>query len=314
MRDAAEIVAHAVRAARDHGLSLRAESAVVDYSGWEFFVVHAVAEDGVPWILRVPRQPGGTTERAQMEQRLLALVRDRVPVAVPDWRIVGPDLIAYPRLPGKPARGFDPVTGEVRWVIDRDNPPDQFLVGVARFFAALHKVPVPDAVAAGAPLVPRDLNRERYASFVEFGVDELRMHPAWAERGRRWLDRDDLWSDSTVLIHTDPHHKHTLVDDTGALVGVIDWSNAEVCDPARDFVPVIKSFGVGVLDRLIEVYRHHDGAWWPGLRAHAIEALAFEPLGAAYWSFRTGRLYFVEKVRARFAMPPEDVDTAAAST
>jgi macrolide phosphotransferase len=246
-----------------------------------------------------------------VEQRLLALVRPRVPVAVPDWRVVGSDLIAYPRLPGRPAYGFDPVTGESRWVIDHDSPPDHFLVGLGRFMAALHTVPAAEAVAAGVPLVPASANRGRYARYLEFGVAELGLHPAWVERLQRWLDRDDLWSESTVLLHGDLHCGHMLVDEAGALVGVIDWSDAEVGDPAREFVAAAQSLGMAAIDRLVAIYRESGGAWWPGLRAHVVEAIAFAPLATAYWCFDHDKPTYVEQARTRYAAPPDEADTAA---
>jgi macrolide phosphotransferase len=88
--------------ARKHGLRLKAESIKIETSGIDFLVAFATDEDGISWVLRVPRR-FYVVEKAIYESKILNMVRDRLPVAVPDWRLNTSELIAYPRLPGIPA-------------------------------------------------------------------------------------------------------------------------------------------------------------------------------------------------------------------
>src|SRR5712691_4515361 len=118
MEDAVVTTGRILRLARDRGLPLREDSAVLDDTGWDFFVVHATAEDGSPWILRVPRRPDVAT-LARAEQRLLALLHSRFSIAIPDWQLADAELIAYPRLAGEPAALEDAVTFRLHWRIDR---------------------------------------------------------------------------------------------------------------------------------------------------------------------------------------------------
>ena len=84
------------------GLALHAEAAEFDATGLDFLVVHAQDADGTPWILRTPRRPS-VVAAAYVEARVLRLVGPRLAVAVPDWRVHAPDVIAYPRIAGTPA-------------------------------------------------------------------------------------------------------------------------------------------------------------------------------------------------------------------
>jgi aminoglycoside phosphotransferase (APT) family kinase protein len=52
---------------------------------------------------------------------------------------------------------------------------------------------------------------------------------------RGLLDDDRLWSFACCLTHGDLGPDHVLVDPGGDLVGVLDWEEASVGDPALDF-------------------------------------------------------------------------------
>ena len=95
---AAELLALAAR----HDLHLLADDAHVDTTGLDFLVVHARDAAGTWWIVRTPRRPD-VYASSQVEARVLALVGPRLPVAVPEWRVHSPELIAYPRIAGTPA-------------------------------------------------------------------------------------------------------------------------------------------------------------------------------------------------------------------
>jgi macrolide phosphotransferase len=66
-------------------------------------------------------------ERAGREHQILALLNGRLPVAVPNWRIFSPDIIAYPRLVGEPASAVDMEAGGYVWAFDETAPPAAFV-------------------------------------------------------------------------------------------------------------------------------------------------------------------------------------------
>ncbi|MEV4630657.1 macrolide 2'-phosphotransferase [Micromonospora sp. NPDC049523] len=281
---------------------LRPDTAVLDDTGWDFQVVRVDAEDGGEWILRVPRR-AEVADAAQAERRLLALLRGRFSVAIPDWRVADPDLIAYPRLAGEPAASEDTSTYELHWRIDAVRPPAAYVRRLGAFMARLHATPLAEAEATGIPVRDADGVRARFARQVDRGVQEFGMHPSWRDRATRWLDRDDLWANRSVLIHGDLHPGHTLVDGAGALVGILDWTDAEIGDPGQEFVEAARKFPPPVLDDLIDAYLRHDGPGWPGLRGHVVEAIAFAPLGLGTLGLEAGKQRYVDRARDYFGVP-----------
>ena len=289
--------------ARSHGLALRLESAFRDETGWDFLVVHALAVDGTPWILRVPRRPP-VVAAALAEASLLAQLRDSLPVAIPDFRVVTPGLLAYPRLAGTPVAAGDPRSGPLRWRIDPVNPPETLVRGLAGLLAKLHAIPPAEAAQSGVPVKSPAHPRTAFEQRLQFGQDELGMHPSWLERGRRWLDQDELWADSVVLVHGDLHPGHTLIDDDHALTGVLDWTDAEVGDPGQEFLVVARTFGPVMFDRLIHAYHGFGAPVWPGLRRHVEEAVAFWPLERATKAAGLNLPHLVEDARTLYGTPP----------
>ncbi|MDQ1041582.1 macrolide phosphotransferase [Streptomyces sp. V3I8] len=297
----ARLVDALLTTARDRGLELRRESAVLDETGWDFRVLHGVDTGGARWILRVPRRPD-VAAAVDVEARLLALVRDRLPVAVPHWRIADRELVAYPRLAGEPAASEDVVTFRLHWRIDRQNPPQSYVEALGRCMAALHATPVEEAAATGIPVRRLDGVRARFGEQLVLGRAELGMHDTWWGRGRRWLDDDALWSPRSVLVHGDLHPGHTLVDDTGNLVGVLDWSDAEVGDPGTEFVEAARKFEPSMLDDLLAAYAAHGGQTWPGLARHVREGIAFAPLTLGVLGLTSDQERYVEAARARLGV------------
>ncbi len=200
MESRTEIVHVLLDGARRSGLALREDSAVLDDTGWDFLVVRVQGQDGTPWILRRARRTdmAGSIEA---ERGVLSRVAPRLPVEVPRWVLAGPDLIAYPALPGEPAASEDAGSHELHWRIDRANPPGPYLDGLAEVMALLHGMSVQEFRGTGIPVRDPDAVREAFRERLEVGRSDLAMNPGWWKRGQRWLDDDRLWSPRCVLIH-----------------------------------------------------------------------------------------------------------------
>lgn len=304
--DESTILEDLLKRAASHGLELSAGSAVLDDTGWDFRVVHTEAFDGTAWILRAPRRRDAAAS-ARIERRLLAMLRGRFDVAIPDWTIVHEELIAYPRLAGEPAASEDTKTFELRWRIDREHPPAAYVEPLGRLMAELHATPVADAEATGVPVFKPGDARAEFARRLAIGAGQFGMHPTWRDRAVSWLERDELWSERTVLIHGDLHPGHTLVDESGALVGVLDWTDARIGDPGQEFVEAARKFEPEMLDGLIRAYERAGGPSWPGLRAHVDEAIAFAPLELGLSGLAAGKTRYVEKARRWFGTPTRQV-------
>lgn len=244
-----------VELAERHGLRVRVLE--IDETGWDFRVGHAVDADGARWVLRAPRRRD-VSELIEGERRLLEHVRPRLAVAVPDWEVCTPELIAYRRLPGRPLGPEYPTTLEYQWWRD---PAEDFFDDLGAVIAELHRTRVDDAVRLGIPVSgPRDL-REETAEHLELAENMLEVPEKKAARWRTWIHDDDYWSGASDLrlVHADLHPGHTLVDESGHLTGILDWTDAAVDDPALDFVAAHHAFGERGLSRLLVGYAQAGG-------------------------------------------------------
>jgi aminoglycoside phosphotransferase (APT) family kinase protein len=281
-----ETVADLLDAARRHGLKLTTDRTDFDRSGLDFLVVHAHDEQGVPWIVRTPRRPD-VLDGARVEARVLDLVRERLPVAVPDWRVHAADVIAYPRLEGTPAITIDAASGPAWNIIDPAALPPPFLDSFARALACLQSVMPDEARAAGIPVKSIAEVREEYARHMVATREALAPSDAMWARWQRWLADDALWPQHLALVHGDLHPGHMLLDPTARLVGVLDWTEARVTDPSVDFAMFAGCFGRGALEALLVRFEAAGGGTWPRLVDHALERWSAFPVVAAEWALRT---------------------------
>jgi aminoglycoside phosphotransferase (APT) family kinase protein len=283
---AIETVADLLAAARRHGLALTTAQADFDRSGLDYLVVHAVDDAGVRWIVRTPRRPE-VFAASRVEASVLALVRPRLPVAAPDWRVHAPDVIAYPRLAGTPAVTLD--TGAPVWnLVDPSAPSEAFLASFAAALAAIQSVAPDEARRAGVPVTPIALARQDLARAMDETRDALAPDdPMWA-RWQRWLADDAVWPDELALVHGDLHPGHMLLDDDGRLAGILDWTEAAVTDPSLDVAMFFGCFGKAATETMIAHLARAGGRTSPRLLEHAAERWAAFPVLGAQWAMRTG--------------------------
>ncbi len=284
--------------ARRHGLAIAGDVELNDL-GLDFRAAFATDEDGRAWVLRIPRRPD-VWPRARNEARVLRLLQGRLPVEVPDWRVATPELIAYPRLAGTTAVTVDPATKEPTWNIDKDSPA--FTSSFARALAALHGIDPAEAAAAGLKASSPDDVRRASADELERVEREVGVGRAFGDRCRAWLDDDASWPPFTTLVHGDLHVGHVLVDEAPRATGVLDWTEAEVGDPAVDFVFHLLGFGEPGLDRLLAEYEQAGGRTWPGLRGHVAERLAAFPIKYALFALTSGLDEHLAAARAQLGL------------
>ncbi|SIO56559.1 macrolide phosphotransferase [Singulisphaera sp. GP187] len=284
--------------ARRHGLTPIGEIELNDL-GLDFRAAFTTDEDDTDWVLRIPRRPD-VWPRAENEARVLALLKGRLPVEVPDWRIVTPELIAYPRLAGTTAVTVDPATKEPTWNIDKDNPA--FVASFARTLAALHGIDPAEAAAAGLPVSSPEEARRAFAADLDRVKREIGIGDSLWHRWRTWLDDDASWPPFTTLVHGDLHVGHVLVNETSHATGVLDWTEAEVSDPAIDFIFHLMGFGEPGLERLLNEYEAAGGRTWPGIRRHIGERLAAFPIKYALFALLSGADEHLAAVRTQLGV------------
>jgi aminoglycoside phosphotransferase (APT) family kinase protein len=178
-------------------------------AGWDYKVL--IVDDA--WVVRWPRHRLAV-EEIEREVELLPALAPLLPVEVPRFEYISrePWLVAYRLIRGDPLVAEDPEA-------------------VRSFLDALHAVDV-DAVPALRPDWVEEY-REQADEFrrVVLPLLDLDERP----RGEALLAEVETLKDfRAALTHSDLGSEHLLVRD-GKLVGVIDWGDARIGDPAIDY-------------------------------------------------------------------------------
>jgi aminoglycoside phosphotransferase (APT) family kinase protein len=178
-------------------------------AGWDYKVL--IVDDA--WVMRWPRHRLAV-EEIDHEVELLPVLAPLLPVEVPRFEYVSrePWLVAYRLIRGQPLVAEDPE-------------------GVRTFLDALHAVVV-DSVPAPRP----DWLEEYRAQADEFRRVVLPLlDPDERPHGEALLAEVETLTDfHPAVTHSDLGPEHLLVND-GKLVGVIDWGDARIGDPAIDY-------------------------------------------------------------------------------
>ncbi|WDZ93330.1 phosphotransferase [Nocardiopsis sp. HUAS JQ3] len=191
---------HTITLAAAHGLHLSARDATVNEAGLDYRVVMAHDETGRKWVLRVPRR-ADVAEGMTAEKRILDLVAPVLAedgVAVPDWRVRSPELIAYPALPGAPGLTLTDA-GEPVWHMDPASP--DYAERLGRLLARLHSITPERAEAAGVEIRTPARVRQAWRDDIARVSEAFTVSPALAGAWRTWLDDDTCWPERTVMTH-----------------------------------------------------------------------------------------------------------------
>lgn len=278
-----------------HGLTLCGPLEVNEI-GLDFRVVAAQDERGLDWILRLPRRSDMAGQIAK-EAKVLDLVRLHVPFSVPEWKILSPELVAYPKLTDPTAIAVDSRTHELTWNIQASSTSFSATLGCA--IAALHAIPALPAIEAGLRVQTPENARLQLERDIETVKSRFLIDKHLERRWRDWIDNDRIWPAQVVVVHGDLYAGHVLVNQEEELTGIIDWSEAEINDPAIDFSAHLMLFGEAGLSTALDYYERAGGIVWPGMRAHIAERLAVSPIRLALFALRTGNEAHVKPAQAQ---------------
>lgn len=272
--------------AETYGLQLKSEGAEINESGMDFQVVFADDESGRRWVLRRPRRDD-VIKRAAAEGRVLKMLRGRLQAEVPEWQIDEPELIAYPMLAGVPAAVIDMEIRNYVWNMKHQPPAEPFVRSLAQTLADLHGIDHHAAKEAGVQVMSPDDVRQKKADDMERIKEELGVSEMLWERWQRWISDDSYWPRHSVLIHGDLHPPHILIDRDLRVTGLLDWTEAKVADPAKDFLLYQTILGETETARLIGFYEEAGGRVWPGMKRHIAEMQAAYGIEIAMFALLT---------------------------
>ncbi|PZR52142.1 aminoglycoside phosphotransferase [Xylanimonas oleitrophica] len=270
-----------------HGLHLAREGAVLNEAGLDYSVVLATStDDGTRWVLRRPRRPDVAAGMAA-ETRTLDLVGPVLAaegVAVPDWRVRSPELIAYPALPGAPGLTLSEA-GEPVWHMDPASP--DYAARLGRLLARLHSITPEQAGTAGVEVRTPAQVRQSWRDDVARVCEGFAVAPALTEAWESWLSDDSCWPDQTVMTHGEIYPAHVLLGEDGTFTGVLDWTTARVDDPARDLSAQYGAAGEDMLQATLEAYEAAGGRVHAGLAAQAKHLWDAAPIGYGLYALTT---------------------------
>jgi aminoglycoside phosphotransferase (APT) family kinase protein len=182
-------------------------------------------------IYRFARNPGVAAAHRR-EFALLPLLAKALSVRVPEPDFFGDwgdeTCLGYPLIKGRPCTAADD------W---------RSLAGVLR---ELHAVPV------------TGLDDDWRGSYERLDIGRVLpvLDRDLADTLTREYDRflSGGWDFTPVLVHRDLAAEHILVDDAGHVVGLIDFEDAALGDPAVDFAGLVPVLGWDRVDDLITAY------------------------------------------------------------
>jgi aminoglycoside 2''-phosphotransferase len=225
-------------------------------SGWDSRVL---AVNG-RWIFRFARRPE-IAGQFRKELQLLPKLADRFPVAVPNpefARLDDPNFICmgYRILNGEGLTAAAATVGLAAQVGD--------------FLNCLHHFPLSEVSQTVLLFRTPDEWRTKYLNFYKWIQSRLlpEVPPGLSKKMRNlwegFLGPEANFQFDPVLIHADLGAEHILVDSqVDRLVGVIDWGDACLGDPALDFAGLLDSCGADFVRQALKSYaRQVDDRFW----------------------------------------------------
>ncbi|HRI82641.1 MAG TPA: macrolide 2'-phosphotransferase [Opitutaceae bacterium] len=265
-----------------HGLHL-GDDISLNEMGIDYKVAFGTDTDGQKWVLRIPRR-AGLTRKIEQERKILSLARQHLSVAVPDWKITSPELIAYPLLANLPVLTFDPETHGIIWHLEQNN--SRFVSSLARVLVELHAIPAKKAVAIGLKSSSPQMFRQQMLHDIATVKREIGISAELEGRWLKWVDTDRLWPGFSSFIHGDLYAGHVLASNSGEVSGIIDWSEAQVGDPSVDFAGHMAVYGEQGLRDLIRCYEKSGGRIWETVVEHTVERHSASPLKYAVFAIQ----------------------------
>ena len=224
-------------------------------------------------VFRFPRRQFAAGFIAR-EAQVLPLLAPHLPLPIPVPTFAGEPDDGYPY----PWAGYALLPGttacRVAW---SEEERAGCAVPLARFLAALHRIPVDPETAAWAP--GDDIGRADFAKRVPM-VQERLSAVAPTLQGRvvvePLLELVDRLAPTPPMagppcwVHGDLYARHLLVDEERRPCGVIDWGDVHLGDPALDLSLAFGFLAPSARDTFRDAYGPIDDTTWDRARFRAL--------------------------------------------
>ncbi len=259
---------------------LRVETCKLHLSGWDSVALEV--NDALIFRFPRPNRPD-VEEQLEKERALLPELANVLPLPIPQFAYIGDApsgsgrrFVGYRKIDGVELRGDDLTMIEIEPIAHQ----------LAEFLSRLHAFPVERAVQLGLPAVSAADWRRQYEGLyrrVSERIFQLLEEPVRTQNAALWegfLSNDDYFTFRPALIHRDLSSDHILYDAArGVIVGIIDWGDASIGDPAFDFVGLLGDYGPAFAEATLAHYEgEHDTTFWQRMRFYAAIAPVHEVL------------------------------------
>lgn len=215
---------------------------------------HVAFDVGGRFVFRFPKNEA-LSGALRVEVRLLAWLAPHLPLPIPEYRFLGRPgarfprgYAGYPKLPGVPA------------LLAPAAPLHFAHTGrrLGEFLRALHDQSVHEAAALGLDSEDDDVLggwSSEALDDLSFALARGFVSPAEAARWAHALKTPPAVPPATArVLHGDFAAEHVLLDGNGVPCSVIDWSDAALGDPARDFAGLVHWGGARLLTAALDAY------------------------------------------------------------
>ncbi|MEZ4656035.1 MAG: aminoglycoside phosphotransferase family protein [Caldilineaceae bacterium] len=219
------------------------------WGAWTYRVNH-------DFVFKLPKRAGDWDENLT-EQAVLAFAQPRVPLTVPAPVLYRPTSAGWPH-------GYAVATFVPGQPIDLPNMTKTQRAAAASalggFLRALHALEPDDDLRA---VLPREGEMGEFQELAELA--ETKVFPQLSAREaeqarvgvRGYLADDANFYFRPTLIHGDLHHEHILTQE-GVVTGIIDFGDAQLGDPNRDFSDFLLELGADFTIACAHAYGHPD--------------------------------------------------------
>ncbi len=227
---------------------------------------------GADTVFRFPRRQSAAALLSR-EARILPLLAPHLPVPIPTPRFVGTPTPTFPY----PFVGYPFLRGALASDMTLSDAVRATLAApLGAFLRVLHGIPIEAATRTWAPgdeiarndlfgRAPTLVARLR-ANAAALDESEVRALVALVAR----LAATPARAAPPRWVHGDLYSRHLLLDEAGHLVGVIDWGDVHLGDPALDLSLAWTFLPVAAHPAFREHYGPIDAATWDRARFRAI--------------------------------------------
>jgi len=214
-------------------------------------------------IFRFPHSHDGG-DLLRRERRVYNCLQPILPFPIPRYEYFAEGCALFHR----PVAGYRKLHGVALQDCALDGAALQNVAAqIGEFLSILHSTPPGMVEAAGIPsITPQEL-RERQRTFYA----EIRRHvfPVLGAEEKVWTEAlfepfladEANWAFELVLIHGDFDSSNILCDPAlGRVVGILDFEEANLGDPAWDFCVLAAEYGPAFLHDLLGVYHQPQDA------------------------------------------------------